>query len=109
GTGSPIQALCDAGLPQEVCDALGGLIPGASAGSPILAQSDAGIPQEVCDALGGDFDPSQLDPSVLEALLKSVLDLLGLGGTGSPFQPLCDAVPELQPLCDATSGGLALP
>jgi hypothetical protein len=35
--------------------------------------------------------------------------LPGVGGGTSPFQPLCDAVAQLEPLCAASAGGLPLP
>lgn len=59
---SPIQALCDAGLPQAICDAAAGPA-GPGGASPIQALCDAGLPQAICDAAGGSIpapDPAQL-------------------------------------------------
>jgi hypothetical protein len=77
---SPIQALCDAGAPQPLCDALGAIpVPGAPEGggtdAPIQPVCDA-VPelQPLCDAAGGGPLP---DPSTV-----------------------CDALPVPLPLCD---------
>ncbi|MCL2542491.1 MAG: hypothetical protein FWE71_08550 [Nocardioidaceae bacterium] len=74
---SPIQALCDAGVPQPVCDALAGLIPGGSTSLPISQLcSAAPQAQPLCDALNGGGIPSASD---LQGLLTQVLNALGLG------------------------------
>lgn len=88
---SPAEQQClDAGLPAEVCTALGQLpVPEPGTGdSPIQALCDLGLPQAICDA----------------ATLPSP------DGETSPLQPLCDAgLP--QEICDATApgGGVPLP
>ncbi|CAN5273271.1 hypothetical protein BH09ACT12_BH09ACT12_22370 [soil metagenome] len=80
-TPGPLQELCDAGLPQEVCDAFDSLpvpTPGTGGDSPLQPLCDTGLPQELCDAA----------------------TLPGTGGD-SPLQPLCDlGLP--QELCDAS-------
>ena len=84
----PIQTLCDAGIPQAVCDALAGL---AGGGLPSDVSLDAlcdAAPQlqPLCDAANG---PGGLptDPAALTDLLAPLLDLVGLGdllGGGLP-------------------------
>lgn len=88
GTAGPLQPVCDAGLPQEVCDALDGLaLPGGVVGasSPIQSLCDAGLPQAICDAATN----------------------LPLPGADSPIQALCDAgLP--QGICDLAAGNVGL-
>lgn len=76
---SPVQVLCDAGIPQEVCDALAGLVPTAG-GDPLtatLGQLAAVLPPEV-SAMFLQFlaDPSAATPTQLTQLLDSVLALV---------------------------------
>lgn len=93
GSESPIQALCDAGLPQPLCDALANLIPGGSTANPIgllCAQFPQAAP--LCDlvATGLPTDPADLLDIVegllvtlgLGDLLDTLLDGLGLGTLG---------------------------
>jgi hypothetical protein len=84
---NPLQPACDAGLPQEICDAYATLpTPPPGADSPIQPLCDAGLPQPICDAAANPPGP----------------------GGASPIQPLCDAgLP--QAICDAASGGGELP
>lgn len=81
---SPIQEFCDAGLPQEICDAFLTIPPppgGATGAGPIQALCVAGLPQPICDAAEGESLPNG----------------------DSPIQPLCDA--GLPPtICDIASG-----
>ncbi|GAB4008251.1 hypothetical protein [Nocardioides ultimimeridianus] len=74
---SPVQSLCDAGLPQAICDAL------ATAAFSIpsdlsIGQLCAQVPgaQALCDAVIGAADG--LDTSALQSVLTQVLDGLGL-------------------------------
>ena len=93
GADSPIQALCTAGVPQPLCDALAGLIPGGSTANPIgllCAQFPQAAP--LCDLLiaGTPKTPADL-LDIVEGLLKTlgldsvvnqVLGTLGLGSLG---------------------------
>lgn len=75
---SPIQALCDAGVPQQVCDALAGLIPGGTSTTAVpIGQLCSQVPgaQPLCDALGNGIP----DVSSLQSVLTTVLNTLGLG------------------------------
>jgi hypothetical protein len=105
GTSSPIQTLCDAGVPQPVCDALAGLAGGGLPSDVSLDTLCTQVPQAqpLCDAAAGSGLPT--DPSALTDLLGQIPGLPG-GGLPSDFtsiQVLCDSgVP--QPVCD----GLAL-
>ena len=74
GGDSPIQALCDAGLPQALCDAA--TLPGTGGASPLQPLCDMGLPQAICDASipGAPTDP--LDP--LDPVLDPVCSLLPL-------------------------------
>ncbi|GAA3825162.1 hypothetical protein [Nocardioides panacisoli] len=111
GTGDPIQSLCDAGIPQAVCDALAGLVGGGLPSDLSLQALCDAVPQlqPICDAAGGGGLPT--DPSALTDLLKPLLDAIGLGdllGGGLPsdltsIQALCDAGAP-QPVCDALAG-----
>ncbi len=84
-TGGPLQPLCDAGLPQPICDALDALpLPGgvSTSASPIQALCDAGLPQAICDA---------------------ATNVPSVPGGDNPLQALCDAgLP--QGICDLASG-----
>ena len=136
GGGLPdIQALCDAGVPQQICDALAGEAGGLPTDVTIDELCDA-VPeaQPLCDAFAGGTP----DPTTLLAVLEDVLIAMGLGdllGGGLPdiqalcdagvpqqicdalageagglptdvtIDELCEAVPEAQPLCDAFAGG----
>lgn len=88
GTAGPLQPVCDAGLPQAVCDAVDSLplpggIPGAA--SPIQTLCDAGLPQAICDAATN----------------------LPVPGADNPIQALCDAgLP--QGICDLAGGNVGL-
>lgn len=108
----PIQALCDAGLPQAVCDALARLAGGGLPSDISLDALCTAVPQfqTICDAAGGGTLPT--DPTALTALLQPILDLLGLGdllGGGllpsdlTSVQALCDAGAP-QEVCDALAG-----
>ena len=105
GTSSPIQTLCDSGVPQPVCDALAGLAGGGLPSDVSLDTLCTQVPQAqpLCDAAAGSGLPT--DPSALAGLLGQIPGLPG-GGLPSDFtsiQAICDAgVP--QPVCD----GLAL-
>ncbi|MBM9461246.1 hypothetical protein JK386_15190 [Nocardioides sp. zg-536] len=79
GKDSPIQALCDAGLPQQVCDELAKLVPGGSSASPIGALcAQAPQAKPLCDLLGGQV-PADFDPADLLEVLQTVLGTIGLG------------------------------
>lgn len=102
----PVQSLCDAGVPTQVCDALaleGGLPTTAS-----LSELCTALPQlaPLCAAAEGGL-PTDL--GALTELLQPLLDLLGLGdllGGGLTLQSLCDAgIP--QQICDALGGAAA--
>ncbi len=85
GTDSPIQALCDAGVPQNVCDELAALVPGG--GTPDGVSLDAlctAVPeaQPICDAFAGGTP----DPTTLLTIVQGVL--LSLGLPGLPGLPL---------------------
>lgn len=101
-TASPIQALCNAGIPQVVCDTLAQLIPQGSTTSP-LSQLCSAAPQtqQLCDLLlsGPSISAGDLQivldqvvdglPDPLNILLKPVLDLLkslGILNSVSPTQ-----------------------
>jgi hypothetical protein len=111
GSSDPIQSLCDAGIPQAVCDALAGLVGGGLPSDLSLqALCDAvSALQPICDAADGGGLPT--DPAALTALLQPLLDPLGLGdllGGGLPsdltsIQALCDAGAP-QTVCDALAG-----
>ena len=137
GSNSPIQSLCDQGVPQEVCDGLAGLVPGGGLPSDVSFQQlcDAAPQfQPLCDAADSGGLPT--DPTALTDLLaglgggpadftsiqalcdagvpQEVCDgLAGAAGGGVPsdlsLQQLCDAAPEAQPLCDAANSGGGLP
>jgi Skp family chaperone for outer membrane proteins len=82
GSASPIQALCDAGLPQALCDALAGLIPGGSTANPadlLCAQVPQAKP--LCDALNGGLPGgAPTTPQDLLDIVRGLLTTLGLGG-----------------------------
>ncbi|HWJ83211.1 MAG TPA: hypothetical protein VNS55_13325 [Nocardioides sp.] len=109
GTSSPIQSLCDQGVPQPVCDGLGALAGGGSGASFQQLCDAAPQAQPLCDAAAGGGFPS--DPSQFAGLLTPVLDALGLGalsGGGLPsdftsIQALCDAGAP-QAVCDGLAG-----
>jgi hypothetical protein len=75
-SGPSLQALCDAGVPQQVCDALAGLAGNLPASSLPIDQFCTAVPQAAsfCDAFKGGADVS-----TLTALLQGLLDTLGLG------------------------------
>jgi hypothetical protein len=79
-TASPIQALCDAGVPQPVCDGLAGLIPSGSTSLPI-AQLCSAVPnaQPLCDAINSASSGGLPDVSSLQSVLTTVLNAVGLG------------------------------
>ena len=84
GSASPIQALCDAGLPQALCDALAGLIPGGvgTTGTP-LDQLCTAVPQAqpLCDAVNnGMAGGVPASPDDLLGIVRTLLTTLGLGG-----------------------------
>jgi len=113
GAESPIQDLCDAGLPQALCDTLGGLVPGGGPASPLQAVCDALTPlQPLCDAADRGLPSSPaalfdvvrplLSAAGLDTLIAIVEDLLAGGRT---LQALCDAgLP--QQVCEALAGDL---
>lgn len=76
-TASPIQTLCDAGVPQEICDILGQLVPGGSTASPLylLCQS-APQAKPLCDLISAGTAPN---PADLLNVVNTVLGALGLG------------------------------
>lgn len=77
GNNSPIQALCDAGVPQPLCDALAGLIPGGSTANPIgLLCAQFPQAQPLCDLIGAGLPT---DPADLLDLIEGLLVTLGLG------------------------------
>ncbi|MCX6400524.1 MAG: hypothetical protein NTX33_11415 [Propionibacteriales bacterium] len=77
-TASPIQTLCDAGVPQEICDILAGLVPGGSTASPLaLLCSSAPQAAPLCDLISTGTAP---DPADLLDVVNTVLVALGLGG-----------------------------
>ncbi|GAA3829234.1 hypothetical protein [Nocardioides panacisoli] len=100
GTSSPIQTLCDTGLPEQLCDALGGLA-GGDATTPLQQLCDA-LPQlqPLCAAAA---DGLPADPAALTELLQPLLDSLGLGGLlgGGGGGPLPSDLTSVQALCDA--------
>jgi len=75
---SPIQALCDAGVPQGLCDALANIVPGGTTTSLSIGQLCTAAPQAqpLCDALSGGGVP---DLGSLQSVLTQVLNALGLG------------------------------
>jgi hypothetical protein len=79
---SPIQTLCDAGIPQDVCDALADVVtPGADPVTTTIAQLCAAAPTEaapLCDLFSG-IGEVPLDPATLTDVLTTVLTTLGLG------------------------------
>jgi hypothetical protein len=80
-TASPVQALCDAGVPQAICDALAGLAAGAPSASDLnFASLCTQVPgaQALCDAISGAAG-SGLDLSALQGVLTTVLNTVGLG------------------------------
>ncbi|HWJ83212.1 MAG TPA: hypothetical protein VNS55_13330 [Nocardioides sp.] len=108
-TDTPLQALCDAGLPQALCDGLAQLAGGGLPSDLSLQQLCDAAPQfqPLCDAADAGTLPT--DPSALTTLLQPILDALGLGNLlKSPaeltsIQALCDAgVP--QSVCDGLAG-----
>ncbi|GAA3825155.1 hypothetical protein [Nocardioides panacisoli] len=105
GTSSPIQTLCDSGVPQPVCDALAGLAGGGLPSDVSLDTLCTQVPQAqpLCDAAAGSGLPT--DPSALTGLLGQIPGLPG-GGLPSDFtsiQTLCDSgVP--QAVCDGLAG-----
>ncbi len=96
-TASPIQALCDAGLPQPICDALAGLAPGGDPADQIQTLCDNGVPQEVCDGLA---QLLQTDPGDPGSAVDALVDLLG-GIVGQLPEPLG---PGLADLLEALAG-----
>ncbi|HJQ05890.1 MAG TPA: hypothetical protein VJ872_10620 [Nocardioides sp.] len=78
-TASPVQSLCDAGVPQPICDALAGLTSSIPSGLSI-ADLCAQIPnaQALCDAIAGAASGG-LDTSALQSVLTQVLNATGLG------------------------------
>jgi hypothetical protein len=74
---SPVQVLCDGGIPQAVCDALAGLLGGTPDGVSLDALCTA-VPetQPICDAYAGGTP----DPVTLLAVVTDVLITLGLEG-----------------------------
>jgi hypothetical protein len=115
GADSPIQALCDAGIPQALCDALAGLIPGGSTANPVGLLC-AQFPQAavLCDAISAGLptDPADLLDLVetlaktlgLDGVLNTVLGSLGIGtlgdllsgaGAGSLISTLTDLLNQL--------------
>ncbi|GAB3858129.1 hypothetical protein GCM10028801_17620 [Nocardioides maradonensis] len=95
--GAPsLQALCDAGVPQTVCDTLAQLTGSLSPSSLPLDQFCTSVPQaaDLCNALKGGADAS-----TLTNLVTTLLNTLGLGSSAPSLQSLCDAgVP--QAVCD---------
>jgi len=100
---SPVQVLCDGGVPQEVCDALASL----GGGTPDTLTLDAlctAVPkaQPLCDAFaGGTPDPTKLLTVLTDVLTTLGLeDLLGAGlPSGTSVQALCKAgAPQV--VCD---------
>lgn len=119
---SPIQALCDAGVPSEVCDVLGGLLGGlVPAGTNPLAVplgqlcSLAPEAKPLCDLLSGQtpdlaaFESilsdlaAQLDPTLVEAALTGLLGQLGLADLLDP-----SSLGLIQDVLDTVLGELGL-
>lgn len=76
-TASPIQTLCDAGIPQEICDTLAALVPSGSTASPLaLLCANAPQAQPLCDLISTGTAP---DPAVLLEVVDQILGALGLG------------------------------
>ena len=114
GTSTPEQQCLDAGLPAEVCAALGQLpVPEAPGISPIQALCDEGLPQAICDAAtlpSPDGQTSPLQPLCDAGLPSQICDATIPGGAPLPDpSTLCDLLPIPLPVCPrpATSPGLA--
>lgn len=84
---SPIQVLCDAGIPQVVCDQLVVVIPGGDATSTIK-QFCTAFPQgaQLCTLLDNN---STLDPALLVTTLNQIINLLPEPSSGL-LQPVFD-------------------
>lgn len=97
-----------------LCDALIEFIPGGSGDSPIQALCDAGAPQELCDALGDAIDAlSNIDPTNPTSLLDAVVDLVqsildALAGA-DPTGSLGMLTDQLNMVLDLLLGSIPLP
>lgn len=101
---SPIQALCDQGLPQAVCDAFTSLpLPGGTTtGGPLQPLCDAGAPQALCDAatLPSPDGASPLQPLCDLGLPAELCAASVPGAPGLPDVPGVPGVPGLPgPVC----------
>ncbi|GAA4807216.1 hypothetical protein ACFQ0K_01965 [Nocardioides caeni] len=76
-TSSPIQTLCDAGLPQTICDGLASLLPTGGTTANPLSLLCAQVPeaQALCNLISTGTAP---DPQDLLEVIETVLDDLGL-------------------------------
>jgi hypothetical protein len=103
---SPAEQQClDAGLPAEICAALGQLpVPEPGTGdSPIQALCDQGLPQAICDAAtlpSPDGETSPLQPLCDAGLPQAICDATAPGGGDLPLPPELCTLPIPLPICE---------
>ena len=102
---TPEEQCLAAGLPAEVCSALGQLpLPPSPGGtSPIQALCDQGLPQAICDAAtlpSPDGEASPIQPLCEAGLPQEICDAAAPGGGGSPLPPELCTLPIPLPLCE---------